>query len=271
LDEQQITVDGQRIAFAQSEGTERPVILVHGNSSSSRTWGPVLAGPFGQRFRCLALDLPGHGESAKAKDPADYSLPGYAKALIGFAQATDATDAVVVGWSLGGHIALEAAPGLPAAPGFVVFGTPPVGSAEQLAEAFLPNPAMNVGFTAAVSAEEARVYAASFTAPGSPLPLDDFVADILRTDGEARAGLLASVGAGRFTDEIAIAADLQRPLAILQGEDEQLVSLDYLNKLTIPTRWRGAVQLIPAAGHALHQEAPEAFAALLGQFIADLG
>jgi pimeloyl-ACP methyl ester carboxylesterase len=85
VDEQQITVDGQQIAFAQSEGAERPVIFVHGNSSSARTWGPVLAGPFGQRFRCLALDLPGHGESARAASPADYSLPGYATALTGFA------------------------------------------------------------------------------------------------------------------------------------------------------------------------------------------
>jgi pimeloyl-ACP methyl ester carboxylesterase len=271
VDEQQITVDGQRIAFAHSEGTERPVIFVHGNSSSARTWGPVLAGPFGQRYRCLALDLPGHGESAKAKNPADYSLPGYATALIGFAQATDATDAVVVGWSLGGHIALEAAPGLPAAPGFVVFGTPPVGSAEQLADAFLPNPAMNAGFTAAVSPAEARAFAASFTTAGSALPLDEFVADILRTDGEARAGLLASVGEGRFTDQIAVAGALQRPLAVLQGEGEQLVSLGYLQKLTIPSLWRGEVQLVPDAGHALHQEAPEALTVLLEQFIADLG
>ena len=88
VDQQHITVDGQRIAFAQSAGTERPVILVHGNSSSARTWGPVLAGPFGQRFRCLALDLPGHGDSAKAASLADYSLPGYAAALTGFAQAS---------------------------------------------------------------------------------------------------------------------------------------------------------------------------------------
>jgi pimeloyl-ACP methyl ester carboxylesterase len=271
VDQQQITVDGQRIAFAQSEGTERPVILVHGNSSSARTWAPVLAGPFGQRFRCLAFDLPGHGDSARAGDPADYSLPGYAAALTGFARATDATDAVIVGWSLGGHIAIEAAPALPAAPGFVVFGTPPVGSADQLAEAFLPNPAMNVGFTAEVSADDARTFAGSFITAGSALPLDDFVADILRTDGDARTGLLASVGAGRFTDQTAIVAALDRPLAILHGEGEQLVSLDYINKLTMPTLWRGAVQLIPDAGHAPHQEAPEAFTALVADFIADLG
>jgi dienelactone hydrolase len=91
---------------------------------------------------------------------------------------------VIVGWSLGGHIALEAAPAPPQAAGYVIFGAPPVASAAQMGEAFLPNPAMSVGFTAAVEPEQARAYAASFTAPGSALSLDEFTADIVHTDGE---------------------------------------------------------------------------------------
>ncbi len=90
MDERQIDVDGQRIAFAQSEGGGRAVIFVHGNSSSARTWQPVMTGEFGQRFRCLAFDLPGHGSSAPAGDAEDYSLPGYAQVLAGFAAATGA-------------------------------------------------------------------------------------------------------------------------------------------------------------------------------------
>src|SRR5216683_3669029 len=31
---------------------------------SARTWRPVVTEWFGQRFRCLAFDLPGHGSSA---------------------------------------------------------------------------------------------------------------------------------------------------------------------------------------------------------------
>lgn len=270
MDEQRITVDGQELAYTWSAGQGRPVIFVHGNSSSSRTWNGIMSGPFGRRFHCLAFDLPGHGDSAPASDHEDYSLPGYARTLTGFAHAAGVADAVIVGWSLGGHIALEAAPGLPAAAGYVVFGAPPVASAAQMAEAFLPNPAMNVGFAALVSEEDARTYAASFTAPGSALPLDEFVADILRTDGAARAGLLASIGAGRFDDEVAIAGALRPPLAIWHGEAEQLVSLAYLQKLAIPTLWRGNVQVIPGAGHALHREAPETFTALLEQYIAGL-
>jgi len=132
MDEQQIDLGGQRIAYAQSEGQGRPLIFVHGNSASARTWQPLLDGPLGRQFRCLALDLPGHGRSAPARHQGSYSLPGYAAVLVGFAEATGAAGAVVVGWSLGGHIALEAAPAMPAAAGFVIFGTPPVAAAEQM-------------------------------------------------------------------------------------------------------------------------------------------
>jgi pimeloyl-ACP methyl ester carboxylesterase len=276
VEQQSVKIGGQLIAYLESPGDQAgrddpAVIFVHGNSSAARTWHPVLAGSFGRRFRCLALDLPGHGQSEPARDQADYSLPGYAAVLAGFAGALGAADAVVVGWSLGGHIALEAAPALPGAAGFVIFGTPPVGSPAQFAEAFLPNPAMNAGFTASLTEAEAASYAASFTAPGSTVPASEFVPDILATDGAARAGLLASIGEGRFADETVIAAGLGQPLAILHGTGEQLVSLDYLRTLTIPGLWRGEVQLIPGAGHAPHQETPQQFAALLTDFRADLG
>jgi pimeloyl-ACP methyl ester carboxylesterase len=270
VDEQQITVSGQQLAFRQSAGQDRPVIFVHGNSCSSRTWNGILDSPFGQRYRCLAFDLPGHGNSARASDPADYSLPGYAKLLAGFAAASQAADAVIVGWSLGGHIALEAAPHLSSAAGFVIFGTPPIATADQMSVAFQPNPAMAFTFAPNISPDEARAYAEAFTAPRSALNLDEIVADVRRTDGAARAGLGASLAEGRYADEVAIVTALTRPLAILHGEGEQLISLDYLRTLKPPTLWRQEIQLIPGAGHAPHLETPAQFTALLDQFMAGL-
>jgi pimeloyl-ACP methyl ester carboxylesterase len=138
-----------------------------------------------------------------------------------------------------------------------------------MATAFLPNPAMAVGFSPQVDPAQARAYAISFLAPGSPLSLDGFVTDILATDGTARAALYASLGADRFRDEVAVVASLPVPLAVLHGTGEQLVSLDYLRGLTAPTLWRGEVQVIDGAGHAPHREQPEDFAAVLGRFIDD--
>jgi hypothetical protein len=40
--------------------------------------------------------------------------------------------------------------------------------------------------------------------------------------------------------------------------------------LTIPSLWRGEVQLIAGAGHAPHQETPGQFAGPPEQFIAEL-
>ncbi|MFC6083930.1 alpha/beta fold hydrolase [Sphaerisporangium aureirubrum] len=265
-----VRVAEQDIAYVASGGAGRSVVFVHGNSASSRTWDALLTGAFGERFRCLALDLPGHGRSSVAARDDVYSLPGYAAILTGFIKELGADDAVIVGWSLGGHIALEAAPNLPETPGFVVFGTPPVASAEQLGQAFLPNPALNVTFTAEIDTESALSFAKSQLAPGSSLPLDELVTDILATDGTARAALLASIGAGNFADEIDIVAHLPQPIAVLHGEAEQLVSLDYLRTLTIPTLWRHAVQVLPAVGHSPQLEAPQEFAEILTEFITDL-
>jgi len=56
--------------------------------------------------RCLALDLPGHGQSAKPAF-AWYSLPNFVSLTYEFARATAALPATLVGHSLGGMIALE--------------------------------------------------------------------------------------------------------------------------------------------------------------------
>jgi pimeloyl-ACP methyl ester carboxylesterase len=268
-----VKINGQQIAYAESPAGDgdHTVILVHGNSSSAKTWRPLMAHDFGRRFRCIALDLPGHGDSDPAAATADYSLPGYAAVLTSFVQELGVARPVIVGWSLGGQIAMEAADQLPDAAGFVIFGAPPVTSPAQMGQAFRPNPALGALFSEHVTAAEAKLAAESFLAPGSPLDTGELVADMLATDGAARTGLGASAGAGQFVDEIAVVAALRRPIAILHGADEQLISLDYLRQLTIPALWRGEVQVLPGVGHAPHQEAPEQFAALLSEFMSDLG
>jgi pimeloyl-ACP methyl ester carboxylesterase len=261
-----VDTEAGRIACHQSNGTGPAAVLVHGNSSSSRAFARQLAGPLGERYRLLAIDLPGHGQSA---DVAAYSLPLYARTLVTVAKTLGLEQAVFVGWSLGGHIVLEAAPDLPRAAGFTIYGTPPLAFPPAMEQAFLPNPVMALGFAAELTREQAASYVAAAFKPGYADIPPFFLEDVLRTDGKARAQLAAGIVPGGYRDEVEIVAKLKQPLAVLHGAEEQLVNGAYIAGLAMPSLWRGAVQTIAGCGHAPQWERADAFDALLGAFIAE--
>jgi pimeloyl-ACP methyl ester carboxylesterase len=61
--------------------------------------------------------------------------------------------------------------------------------------------------------------------------------------------------------------DLKVPLAVLHGDEEQLVNGRYFGSVAMPTLWREAVQTIPAAGHTPQWETPQIFDALVEAFV----
>lgn len=260
-----------KIVCHDSEGAGPALVLVHGNSASSKAFAKQLDGTLGAKHRVIAFDLPGHGESGDAADPAaTYTMPGYARVLRDVAAQLGVEDAVFAGWSLGGHIVLEAAPDLPRAKGFAIFGTPPLAFPPAMEQAFLPTPAMAYTFAPDLNEEQARAYVAAAFRPGvTDLPAE-MVADVLRTDGRARAQLAASIGPDGFRDEVEVIAGLKQPLAVLHGADEQLINGAYFDTLTMPTLWRGKVQVIEGAGHLPHWEQPDKFNALLEAFMGEV-
>jgi pimeloyl-ACP methyl ester carboxylesterase len=259
-----------KLAYRDSGGAGPAVIMVHGNSLSGKCFARQFSARLGEDYRLIALDLAGHGDSQDAIDPASYTLPGYAQSLAAFAQAIGLESAVFVGWSLGGHVVLEAVPILKNAAGFVVMGAPPLAFPPAMDKAFLPNPALGAGFTADVSLPQAEAYIGALLKAGSSEIPADFVKDFMRADGRARAQLAASIAPGGYRDEVAVVENLHRPLAIFHGAAEQLVSGAYLNDLRMPTLWRGSVQTVPDAGHAVHWEQPAAFNELLTAFLRDV-
>ena len=78
------------------------LVLLHGWGLHGGIWGPWLDA-LADVARLHVLDLPGHGRSAFSPPAAD--LPGMARAV--FARVP--SDATVLGWSLGGLLALELA------------------------------------------------------------------------------------------------------------------------------------------------------------------
>jgi pimeloyl-ACP methyl ester carboxylesterase len=264
-------VETKTIAYRESGGTGTSLLLVHGNSSSSESFAQQLGGSFGASHRVIAIDLPGHGDSDPAADPAGtYHLPGYAAVVAELARQLGLGEGIVVGWSLGGHIVLEAAKLLPRAAGFVIFGTPPLAIPPDLANAFLPHPAIGAAFVEDLTRDQMEGFAAACLAPDTGLDVAPLVAAMARADGRARATMAASIVAGDFDDEVEIVRNLDRPLAVLLGECEQLVNGGYLGVLDMPTLWRGRVQIIPGAGHTPQWETPERFNELLAAFAAEV-
>ena len=210
--------------------------------------------------------MPGHGASDDAKDGA-YSLKGHARAVNAAVDALGLTQAWFVGWSLGGHVALEMAPDLPKAGGFVIFGTPPLAIPAALGEAFHRHPALRFASMQTIDRDQAMAYVASFFRQGFADVPPFFLEDALRADGRARSGVAASIRQGFYRDEAVVVRELEAPLAVLHGADEQLINGGYFASLAMPTLWRGAVQTVPGAGHAPQWETPQAFDALIEAFV----
>lgn len=97
---------GELSFFYEEMGTGEPVLLLHGLGSSIRDWElqiPV----FAQSYRVLAVDLRGHGRSAKPPGP--YAIPMFAADIAAFIDRQTLTPVHLVGISLGGMIAFELA------------------------------------------------------------------------------------------------------------------------------------------------------------------
>ncbi|MDQ2077135.1 alpha/beta fold hydrolase [Marinimicrobium sp. ABcell2] len=83
------------------------ILFLHGWSCQGSDWDAVLAA-LGDERHMMVLDLPGHGKSADV-DWADWTIVGLARLVVAAAQRAGADRLTLVGHSMGGTVALEAA------------------------------------------------------------------------------------------------------------------------------------------------------------------
>ena len=88
-------------------GSGDPVVLLHGFAlSAEMNWLPTgLLGSLPAEFRLLAIDQRGHGRSDKPHDPGAYGA-AFAEDVINLLDALQIVKADIVGYSMGGWIAL---------------------------------------------------------------------------------------------------------------------------------------------------------------------
>jgi pimeloyl-ACP methyl ester carboxylesterase len=102
--DREITVHGLRLAYREYAGEGRPLVLLHGVASNARIWLPV-APLLTPRFRVLAVDQRGHGQSDKPSS--GYDFPSVVEDVREFVEALELELPVVAGHSWGGNVALE--------------------------------------------------------------------------------------------------------------------------------------------------------------------
>ena len=262
-------MEGRNLSYYRAGESGPIIVLVHGNSQSALTFRHQLESGLAEKYRLFAIELPGHGLSSPATDPeGTYSLPGYAQVLAAFAKELGIEDGVFVGTSLGGHIVLEASLELKKASGFLINATPPVGKPPAMDKAFLTS--LESAFKGELTNDEVMTFASLQLRPEEKDVPESIIEDIKKTDMMARQYIGSSIGGGVYADELEIVKNLTAPLAILHGEEDQLINDSYFGTINIPTLWRSKVHFIKNASHCPQWENPEEYNRLLGEFVEEV-
>lgn len=255
------------IALEESGTGGIAVVMIHGNSSCKEVFRHQLDSSLAEQYRLIAFDLPGHGRSGNAPyPPRSYPLTGYADLVVELVALLGLSHPVLIGWSLGGHIALEVAAKLPIVKGILITGTPPVAN-RRLADGFIPAPHLALAGRPDFTPEDVDMFGTAIFGPNPPAFLRDA---IRRTHGEARRIVLEGAQAGVGIDQRWLVENLPVPLAVVNGANDPFLKLEYLDGLDYRMLWEGRCHRIACAGHASFWQQPEAFNDMAARFLDDI-
>jgi dihydroxynaphthoic acid synthetase/2-succinyl-6-hydroxy-2,4-cyclohexadiene-1-carboxylate synthase len=266
-----IDVGGAALAV-ELAGDGPPLLLLHGFTGSSETMRE-LAGALAGDFRTISVDLLGHGDSDAPRDPSRYALECTAGDLARLLDALGHAQAHVLGYSLGGRIAL----GLAALRPERVRSAVLIGASAGLADP--AERAARVRADEALAASLERDGVEPFTDHWLALPLfasqarlgPEFLARAraqrLRNRSHGLAASLRGIGTGAQPPLHDRLAHSRVPLLFVAGaEDAKFAALARALAERAP---RGQCAVVANAGHAVHLEALHPLVSLVRQFTGD--
>ncbi|HYB27441.1 MAG TPA: 2-succinyl-6-hydroxy-2,4-cyclohexadiene-1-carboxylate synthase [Solirubrobacteraceae bacterium] len=234
----------------------RDVVLVHGFTHTGASWDPVVAA-LGESYRALALDIRGHGS---ASDRAPVTLEGVLEDL----NVLGPDRFTLVGYSMGGRIALHAALKLPERIERLIL----IGASPGIAEATERKARLDDDERLAVeiegmSIEEfVRRWAQTPVLAGqAPDVLAAAHADRLRNRPVGLAHALRGLGTAALPSLWERLGEIRVPVALVVGErDQKFTGIAERMASELPD---AEVVVVPGVGHAVHLEAPYAVAAVI--------
>ena len=249
-----LTRDGVKLRFEES-GSGPAMVFVHGWTCDLSHFAPQVA-HYSSRFRCVAVDLLGHGQSDKPEQ--GYTIEGFAGDLAWMCGELGINRAVFVGHSMGGAVCLALAAAHP-----------------ELCQALVMlDPA--ILFPAALQPLITQLVA-GFRSPDGPAVLRQFGADQFFTatsDPGLKAQILDAMGntpmhvvasafesVGAFGGEAALRA-VKAPVLYVEA-DPQIDRVGRLRELC-PQVMTGKTV---ASGHFHQLEVPEQINAMIDRFL----
>ncbi|MCP9271868.1 alpha/beta fold hydrolase [Mycolicibacterium arenosum] len=272
-----IDIHGERIAFREAGDPDAPeaLLLIHGMAGSSHTWRAIMP-KLAKKYRVVAPDLLGHGESSKPRS--DYSLGAFAVGLRDLLDELGIESATVVGQSLGGGIAMQflyqhpdycrrlvliSSGGLGQDVGLVLRLLSAPG-AELVMPIIAPQPVLKAGnavrsFLSARglrSPRGAEMWSAysSFADPATRSAFLRTLRSVVDYRGQAVSAL----------NRLQMRAEM--PTLAIWGEDDTIIPVDHAYA-ALEVRPDCRLEVLPDVGHFAHVEAPDLVAELLDEFI----
>jgi len=136
-----------------------------------------------------------------------------------------------------------------------------------MAEGFIRTPHMKLAGQQHLSPAEIDAFGEAIF--GAPVPVA-FRRAIARADGLARKTVFEAARAGLGIDQRCLVENSSVPLAVVNGAEDPLINLDYLEAPKYANLWRGRCHRLQGLRHAPFWEAPDIFDGLLGSFIDDV-
>ena len=101
-----LLTDGSQLAYVE-KGKGKPIIFIHGLGGNISHWLKNIDN-LSNKYRCIAIDLPGYGYSTDANKTSDDQLAFYTDAIFQLSNKLFLKNIALAGHSMGGQIAVVA-------------------------------------------------------------------------------------------------------------------------------------------------------------------